>query len=366
MKKQIGFSLVELLVGLALSSILATAIYKIVQNNQQGIRLSNDFVKMQEAARTVFDILQVDLRMAGYLGCAIGEGRDYSAKAPINVLLDENSTNYQPFIHKFVHRVGSDVELQTIEIISGDSVAGNEKLAVLGKDINDENIRPHTGSDIIVLRKAIPSDLQLGKEHLTSANTMELVGPDGQLGQLVPGKVMLVSDCQGSDIFVASAVSNNRISHTTDEVGGLKNVANALSQPYQANSQLMHLNTSLFFVAKSQVLKSTNPNEEVRSLYRYDSMSGKSREMVPYVESMKIELHIDTDNDSSSDGFGIPDTWRSANILELQNVSETAYSARVTLVLSTAEGCSSNDFRCLQDKTFKRVIYFRNSGRFGL
>lgn len=362
MNKQQGLSIVELMVALALSAILATAIYKIVQSNQQSLRVTADYAKTQDAARTALDILQYDLRMTGYLGCAIGS-RTGSGQVvmPITVSLDKQSENYNSFIHGYVRNEESQPEALSIAAFGDYAGAHDDKFSALWADVDvdDQPLRPVAGSDVFISRRAIASDLQLRTEHLTSESLLEIAGPAAQKNELKKGQLMLISDCNHSDIFMITNVQDDDVYHSTDSVNGLKNKQAALGHSYQAGSQLMLLNTSLFFVAKSKVLP------DVNSLYRYDSVSGKLHEMVPYIQNLKLEFNVDTDTSTSSEDYGAPDTWRTATQVENgQNISDIAYSVRVNLTVATEQSCTvSNHHNCLNEQEYQRVIYFRNSGR---
>lgn len=359
MKSQQGLSIVELMVALALSAMLATAIFKIVQSNQQGLRVSADYAKTQDAARTALDILQYDLRMTGYLGCAVGSQQSGQVITPITVQVDENAQGYNPFIHRFVRSNGEALTLDAFGSYNG---AHNDKFSALWNDVDVDShaLIPVTGSDVFISRRAVASDLLLNKAHLTSESILVVAGPDQQKAQLSAGQMMLISDCKNSDIFLVTNVQGNDVYHTTDSVNNMRNKQAALSQGYLPNSQLMLLNTSLFFVGKSKVL------EGISSLYRYDSVSGEVREMVPYIKNMKLEFNIDTDTNTSSEDYGAPDTWRTAQQVESmgQNISDLAYSVRIVLTVATEQSCTvNNQHNCLKEQEYQRVVYFRNSGR---
>lgn len=63
-----GFSLIELIVALAISSILAIGIVKMYSASKNSFYVQNDSSKLQESGRFVFDMLISDLRRSGYYG----------------------------------------------------------------------------------------------------------------------------------------------------------------------------------------------------------------------------------------------------------------------------------------------------------
>lgn len=66
MRKQNGFSLVELMIGMTLSLILLAGVGSVFLSSQRGYRLQNGIAVLHENGRAVLDLLTQDLLMAGY------------------------------------------------------------------------------------------------------------------------------------------------------------------------------------------------------------------------------------------------------------------------------------------------------------
>jgi prepilin-type N-terminal cleavage/methylation domain-containing protein len=64
-----GFSLVELMVALTAGLLVAGVIATMFASNARTYAVTNGIGELQEAGRVAFDVLQRDLRMAGYQGC---------------------------------------------------------------------------------------------------------------------------------------------------------------------------------------------------------------------------------------------------------------------------------------------------------
>ena len=60
-----GFSLVELMIALALGLFLTGVAITVVINNRQTFRLAENQARMQENARAAFEMMARDLRAAG-------------------------------------------------------------------------------------------------------------------------------------------------------------------------------------------------------------------------------------------------------------------------------------------------------------
>lgn len=93
-----GFTLVELLVALAVSSIAMTAIYSTYMTQQKSFSVQQDVATMQSNLRAAMYLLSSELRMAGYdptgkAGAGITTATKYtnsSSQALIRFTADEN------------------------------------------------------------------------------------------------------------------------------------------------------------------------------------------------------------------------------------------------------------------------------------
>lgn len=74
--KQSGFSIIEIMVALALSVVLAVGAITIVSNTSSGFKHTDARSRVQENARFALEMLTHDLRQVGYFGCAMGTPLD--------------------------------------------------------------------------------------------------------------------------------------------------------------------------------------------------------------------------------------------------------------------------------------------------
>ena len=65
---QRGVSLTELLVSLAISSMLLLGVFASAQQFRQAQQAAENLHKLEEKARFVLDLLRADIRSAGYWG----------------------------------------------------------------------------------------------------------------------------------------------------------------------------------------------------------------------------------------------------------------------------------------------------------
>lgn len=70
--KQSGFSIIELMVALALSVVLAVGAITIASNTSTGFKHTDARARIQENARFALELLAHDLRQTGFFGCSQG------------------------------------------------------------------------------------------------------------------------------------------------------------------------------------------------------------------------------------------------------------------------------------------------------
>jgi len=64
-----GLSLIELLIGITISSLLLLGVSSIYLNSRQTDQFTSELSRIQESGRHAVEFLARDIRMAGYQGC---------------------------------------------------------------------------------------------------------------------------------------------------------------------------------------------------------------------------------------------------------------------------------------------------------
>ena len=65
-RRNMGFTVIELLVALSISSILIAGIYRTFNAQHKVYQVQNEVIEMQQGVRVAMDILARDIRMAGF------------------------------------------------------------------------------------------------------------------------------------------------------------------------------------------------------------------------------------------------------------------------------------------------------------
>jgi len=264
---QLGLSLVELLIAMALSLILMTGVISIFISAKQGYSNQDATAQVQENARFALDIMTREIRMAGYGGCS-------DAISVANTL-----EGYTGVATNFSFGV--------------EGYEGDDDNDTFPDDFRDDS-EPNT--DAIVIHTVDSSDEATVESHNPSAATIHFAEDHS----MQKGDVLIVvdSNCSNMGIFINSNPPNedNDHDHLVHNIGGSapKNCtkslkgnfdcaddSTALAVAYSEGSSVLKVDSFAFFLGPSAL------DASVTSLYRND-IDGESEELVEGVSDLEI------------------------------------------------------------------------------
>jgi len=294
-----GFSLVELLVAVAVSLIVLGGVIAVMVSSKATYVTQDSLARLQENARFATEFIARDLRMAGYFGCADdlssvsnhvnnskGEAGDigdlWSTKIPLEGMDSTNQALWYP---------------SNVDWIPGDATA-NQKPAYLAPNTDAVIIRYMNPSDILVVTPFMPN--VSAAVHITANSGLR------------KGDIILVTDCSSSDVFQITGpdqnnVDNGTLNHNTG-VSGVSpgNAVQALSKTYEGDAFVAKLEVSRYFVGVRNLdgtLCTTNckcDRQHLCGLFRQGvGVTGATaaQEIVEGVENLQVLYGEDTDSD---------------------------------------------------------------------
>ncbi|WP_444959294.1 PilW family protein [Microbulbifer sp. ZKSA002] len=276
---QRGLSLVELMIGILLGSLLLLGVLQIFQSNSDTFRMQDGFSRVQENGRFAVDLLSKEIRLADYWGCAPDQ---------------DSIENRLDTTDAFLTSIGSD-GVQGVDNASGITVGTTNVL---------------DGSDVLILGGVI--DACGGSGRMLDPSGGDLVVSSNC--PVEAGDVVLVSTCINGDIFTitnidaAVGAGNRTLKHDVSATSGwVNNQSDALQEVYGADASIFQPYQKTYFVAVNTA--GTN------SLFVSDE-NGSVQELVPGIEDMQVSYGRDTT------GSGIVDTWQgaSATLTEMSEV----------------------------------------------
>lgn len=280
LSRQRGLSLIELMIGILLSSLLLLGVLQIFDSNRDTMRMQVAYSRVQESGRFAADFLVMEIRMADYWGCVSGRNS-------IQNHLDASDTpDYKAGIHgEFGSNGVRGIENATNDVVDNKSVlAGTDILTLSGA----ENACGNTGRMIAG----------------TADNRLRVSEGCAVKG----GQVVLVSNCRAGELMTVTGVVSGEsgakvLEHNVDVDGDgwVRNTGSMeLQQEYGTDSTILRPYSRTFFVAASDIANTP-------SLFVSEN-GGPAQELVPGVEDMQVRYGRD------STGNGVVDTWQAASV----------------------------------------------------
>lgn len=244
-----GMTLIEILVAMLIGAALLAGVISIFVNSKQTYRTQEAMSRLQENARFAMDFLARDIRVADFWGCM----RNDSA-APNNVI-------------------------NGLDIYGAGGLLGGQGLVNAGGNSGLDV------ADTITIRGLSSQGKFLSAAPGTVSANLTVTGHDYKVGEY-----LFVTDCNNGDIFQASAVAANTISHAASGTPG--NSSADFSKVYNTDALVHKIETITYSIAAGA--------SGLSSLFR--SKNGTNEEIIEGVENMQVLYGIDTD-DPNPDGI---------------------------------------------------------------
>ena len=294
-KRQRGIGLVEIMIAVTLGIVVTGAVVQIYLSTKRQNDMQGGLTGRQEVARYATQLIQKDLRMAGFRGCLRDLGTVVnSLNNPADVL-----NNYARHVEGFEDVVSAD--------LPGEITAGGNAVVA--------------DTDVLVIRTVDDPNLQLtGNMVASSSDPVTVIDLDPTApGTPAAGNIMLVTDCGGSAVFEVTGFDEGTGTITHDAgVGTPGNSSKNLGRRYTAGAQLFTLRTTTYFIR--------NNADGVPGLWRRIG-NGAPQELAEGVENMQVLYGEDTIGADQ-----VPDVYRTADTVANWN---NVVSVQVALLVSS-------------------------------
>lgn len=308
-KRNSGFSLVELLVALALGAALIFGVLQIFDSNKRTSQVQHALAEVQNNGRIAAELISRDIRMADSWGCATDTG----------VITDHLSPT------------------QKYAAISGEPALDSPSAAPGGLSLNIAGKTPLVDTEVLVVRGAhLAGDLRLNSPAMV-AGAFSIRST--VYSEIPAGTIMLASDCDKADRFVLTTNIRKAIAGSTagfdadaSPINGVSNASAITDQSYDQMAELMFPFTHTFFVAENDV--------GGNSLYRLrGGAAGQLDELVRNVESITFNFGVDGD---AGDGQSSVTEFKAASLVTTDGDWDNVLSVRTILGLKSANNVISS------------------------
>ncbi len=320
MIRHYGFTIVELMIAVALSLMLAAGAVMIFTSNKQTAVFQEGFARLQENGRFAMDILQANIRMAGGTGCG-------SAGEILNLL--EDPSGYNGALVDF----GTAVEGYDY---TGDGGVNDDDLDDWTPDLpSDLDGLVEVGTDVIMLHVSSSCGGGIQKDPSTS-NAVFFVTKSGSSGAYVPCvfrcdiAMAVTEDCSTAVIFQVQNDPNTgsdpkmEINQNTGAAPKCTNTNASQRTPNLQGGDLYIPGVEYYYIGKA----TDSGNGEKSSLWKVagdnnpdDAVSPAGAELVEGITDMQLQF-MESEAVGFEDGKDIND-WKDVKGVRLQLRVET-------------------------------------------
>lgn len=291
-----GFTIVELMVTMAISAILIASIYGIFASQNRICGEEEQTIEMQQNARIAMKLLERDLRMAGFWGCGTTpdnfkntvRGQDTN---PLLSMLPVRGVNNLAEGNTYGAKVGTD-----LFIVSYADQDGGVRV--------DEPYMNNNSADIHLVDPGNPSPIK-------------------------KGDIVLISDCQYTSVFQITNMQDSARSvvHNENQGGGNPDPANwtkDLGHKYAEGTFVYALKMKYYWISPdNQLMMSQGGFPVGGNAYQ---QTNSSQPIAENIEDLQLEYGVD------SDGNGTPDQWYNASAVPNWN---NVIAVRIFLLVRT-------------------------------
>ncbi|WP_394752198.1 PilW family protein [Crenothrix sp.] len=304
-----GFTMVELMVAMAIGVFFLNGILQIFSSSRQIYRVQENLARLQENGRFAIDFISQDVRMAGYWGC--------SPKVPSMARLSNPG-----FFHKLEPTVEGFEAMPSKTWLP-------DLPSVFPKSGFDQVLE---GSDILVIRKLDAQGFSV-INHGSAAANLQLAATSDQLEEagITKGSLVIATDCTSAEAFQVTN-TGNPLEHviaappeTVTEATTPRNKYDHLTKAYQ-NAKVHAVKVISYYVA-------TNANNE-KLLYRRanGAVSSDDLQLVDGVEQMQVLYGVDT-----ADADLSPNYYVNADDVNKNKNWDKVIAVRISLLLATLD-----------------------------
>lgn len=332
-REQLGVSIVEILVALAVGTFLTAGVVQLMVSSKQSYRGEEQLARLQDSARYALLVMERDIRQAGFLGCreaSSGLIPNYVAKSAWsvanNMTGDSAAGGSTPYI-------APPLPFMLYGYDDGENPDAQRDWDSFVEIFDLTDVGRVDGTDLIQVSMAGGRGALLGSDMATASSQLVVdSNPDG----LGSGQMAIISDCQTVDVFGVTAATTST-PFTLSHVEGnaiTQNHSSSLSKAYAAGARVFPFVARVYFIGENA---DGNP-----ALYVF-SYGGNSQELVENVEDLQLLFGEDTVGDGLVDDY-----------VEADSVSDWGriYSVRINLLLRSEENITKE----ARDITFNGEI----------
>lgn len=273
--RQVGFSLIELMIALGLGLFLTGAIVSVYLVQSRMVKSSTSQAGLQNAENAIAALITPVVRSAGFNGCSTLSQAVSNLVAGGPPPLGTLGTGARFLVGYEASNTGVGNTLTVPTNAANSGVASNWTTAL---DSTLVTAGVQAGSDVLVLLGAAPNTAPVGVVSIPATSpTFTVQDATG----LAAGQFGIVSDCLKSSVFKITGVAGTAVTHAAG-TAITDNASATLALTYPAGSQFVPLQQTAFFVAQG------NGGQSILMRATYAGSTWSAQQLVPGVETLQI------------------------------------------------------------------------------
>jgi type IV pilus assembly protein PilW len=364
----VGFSMIELLLALALGVVVVAGIVQLFIGNSQTYSLLTGQSRLQENGRFALDFIERSVRSAGFMGCAperVNMVRGLRGVGLIDnwqILFDYDMTR---FIEGVEGDGGFDPGLAVLPTTSAMNV----------DSANVDTVKANSGIDPAVVEA--DTDVLVVRQVEGGARLLQTLQPLGNPVVRAPGgdpgfgvnDVVMVSDCEQGAVFRVTGmnVAGNQATllHATGNTGDFFENGEQIESPtgqidytlsylgrsYGEEAVIGEVVSTTFFVADS--IGTNNAGDTPLSLWRRTG-AAQPVELIQGIEDLDVLYGIDT-----TPNDGVSDVNQYVTFPNVPDVDQIV-AVRVSVTANSIDVVANQGDGVLR-QTFTQTILVRNA-----
>lgn len=291
-----GFSVVELLVAMALSLVLLAGVMTLFANSRTAYESNERVARIQENGRFALEQIVRDVRAAGYSGCS----KRIATKPLKNILNTPTSLLWNFAVPVQGFNGASGVWTPALTAPASTDLPDSD---TTGPDVDG----PTPNTDVLVIRRVRPDVTSQRVKVSMSSGTASI--QTWTPSTLAAGDVVLATSCDGASVFqiTAHTVNSGTQTATIEHAAATAHTPGNSSADvgnlfFQEIAEVVPIETVVYFIDRSTSGVGT-------SLYRRVGNTAP-QEVVEGVDSLQLQFGVDTNGDSNhlADSYVVADT----------------------------------------------------------
>lgn len=379
-----GVSLIELMIALAIGSLLLLGLVQVFAASRTAYQLSEGLARVQENGRFAIDYLQRDIRMAGHMGCVNDQARFQTNPAGFGSLFVNAAQRAAGNFTAANDRVRFDVPIQAYNA-NGTAPGQTVNLAAPvggwtpALPAHIAALNPLPGTDVLVLRYFSPEGIPViaitpGASAIIQVDTNRM--PVLRSGGVTTPGLMAIADCLHATVFQAKSVTVGPPAVTNIVVDGSGvNQSDFAPDTYlQGQAVLYRADTVVYYIANNTAV----PARPALFRTRFNANPGagafaqQDEELVEGIESMQLMYGQDSQTNPTRAPSGFIDrvnvagslfpigtneqTWRRVGVIKVGLLARSPDPAAAPDALTVPRALGVN-FTTPPNDTLYRSVY---------